>query len=155
MSDTIDRFDDMVAVEKFLEYVRGGEGELNAGIAVGWTPRQVRKYLKDDEFAALVREQKDRRIESIEKVVFDKALEGTRWAVEMALFCQAADRGWRPPTTKIDVTRTHKVEGQVVVSVVEGLRQAMASGGDLAALQPGGPLGEIVDAEVVEPDADN
>lgn len=150
MSTEIDAFDDMVNVERFLEYVRGGSGPLNAAIAVGWTPYQIRQRLKDDQFATLVEEVKERRTETIEQVVYEKAAEGTRWAVEMYLFCQAPERGWRPPATRIDVTKTQRVEGQLVVSVVEGARQLLEAH-SVAALQPGGALdGPIEDAEIVD-----
>jgi len=154
MSAEVDAFDDMIGVEKFLEYVRVGHGQLNAAIAVGWTPYKLRQLLKDEAFASLVDEVKERRTESIEEVVYAKALEGTRWAVEMYLFCQAPERGWRPPATRIDVTKTQRVEGQLVVSVVEGARQLLEAH-SVAALQPGGALdGPIEEAEIVEPDGD-
>lgn len=143
------------STERFLEYIRGGVQPLNAAFAVDWTPSELKRRMRDSGFMQLVEVAKERRIETIEERVFQLAMRKnpSRWAVELALFCQASDRGWRPPAQRIDVSRTSKVEVSLVQSVTEAARQLMMTA-DPAALQPGGVL-DVIDAEVVEDDDGN
>lgn len=149
-----ERWAEFTEVERFLEYIRFGYGPLNAGIAVGWTPADTRRRMKDTEFVSLVSTAREQRTETIEQRVYELAQKSnpSRWAVEMALFCQASDRGWRPPTQRLDVNRNTKVEHTVVLSTVEAVRQLVAAN-DIAALQPGmGTLDDdIVEGEIVDP----
>jgi hypothetical protein len=147
-----DRWRELEATEQFLAYVQGGVGELNAAFAVDWTPAELRRRKRDSGFQQLIEIARERRVETIEQRVYELASRKNpaRWAVELALFCQAADRGWRPPAQRIDVSRTSKVEVSLVQSTVAAARELMMTA-DPAALQPGGAL-DIVDAEVIDGD---
>lgn len=144
------RFSELVAPERFLEYRRLGIGRNNAAVAVGWSHAEMRKMLNDAGFAELEQIMLERRVESVEQRVWELASKEnpSRWAVELALFCQAADRGWRPPAQRIDVSKTTKTEITLVHTAVAATLQVLESA-DPAALQPGGAL-DVIDAEVVE-----
>jgi hypothetical protein len=135
--------------QDFFEYLQAGVGAMNAAVAVGWTPRQLRRMLSDDEFSEMVDAVRERRIEGYEHALHEKAMAGNMVALQMVLYCQASDRGWRPPATRVALNRTTKVEVSLTTSVVEAARQVMATS-DVAALQPGGALDDIVDAEIVD-----
>jgi len=53
-ADVMDVFDDLKAQEEFVSLVSRGISPVNAGIEVGWSPRQTKKRLKDEEFADVV-----------------------------------------------------------------------------------------------------
>jgi hypothetical protein len=133
----------------FLEALSCGRGQLNAALAVGWSPRKLRDLMKSPEFIELMDEARTRGIETIEEKVFELAERGNLAAATLFLYCQAADRGWRPPAQRVAVSS----QSTVKVELVEGAKAAVLEqlrAGDIRALQPGGALHEIVDADVVE-----
>lgn len=146
------RFAELEEAERFLEYRRMGVGRLNAAVAVGWTPAQLREKMRDDGFAEMESVMLERRVESVEQRVWELATapKPSRWAVELALFCQASERGWRPPAQRIDVSKTTKVEHNVVVTAVAAVKELMANA-DIAQLQPGGAL-DVIEVKPHEDD---
>jgi hypothetical protein len=66
--------------------------------------------------------------------------------METILFCHAAHRGWRPPASRVDISHTSKIEVSLVSAAVEAARQLIATA-DPRALQPGGALDTIIDAD--------
>lgn len=146
--------DEAEHLAEFLELLQAGRGELNAGIAVGWTPYRTRQLMQDPEFAMLVRFAEDRQLEDAEWELAKLVKKGHFPAIQMTLYCKGADRGWRPPQQRVAVNHG----GQVQVERVHAVRQAAAkilAEHGVEALAAGGPLGmavddEIVDAEVVE-----
>ena len=81
------------------EFLRAPMGEMTAALAVGWTPRKLKALKKDPEFVQLINEARTLLIESVESMEIRNALRGNQRAIELFLFCHAADRGWRPPPT--------------------------------------------------------
>jgi hypothetical protein len=126
---TISVLDDIepADVEKFLRMLQGHQGELTAALAVGWTPRQLRVLKRDPEFSALVSDVNTQRIENIERKVFKLADKGVRWASELVLFCHAADRGWRPPAQRHEVSHSGQVDHVLVASVKEAVRESLST----------------------------
>ena len=153
---------DPLEVERFLELIRvstqyddeGGEylqppmGEMTAALAVGWTPRKLKALRKDPEFIQLINEAKTQLVESVESVAIRNALRGNQRAIELFLFCHAADRGWRPPAHRHEVVQSGRVDISIVASVKEAVQAHLASG-TVAELQ--GP--EPIDAEIIDDDA--
>lgn len=139
-------FDDMVARETFVELVAAGVSPINAGIEVGWTPRQTKANLADPEFQELVDFAEQRLIGSMEQTLVAVAQRGNVAALTLFLFNRAPDR-WR------DVKR---IEVKADIKVTQGMVEAVKTGalellrehgvGALQALE----AGDIEDAEIVE-----
>jgi hypothetical protein len=147
-----EKWHEMEAVERYLEYVRGGYGELNAGIAVGWSPAETKKRLRVPSFRQLVSEVQESRIETVEQRVYEEASKKrpARWAVEFVLLSHARDRGWAPATQKIEVNRNVVVDVSLRAAVVEAAKELMTAA-DPAALQPGGAL-DVIDTTATDAD---
>jgi hypothetical protein len=139
-----EQFDEYATVERFLTFIQGGVGLLNAGLAVDWSPAETRRRMKDPDFRELVETARERRTETIEQRVYELAMQDkpSRWAVELALFCQASERGWRPPTQRVEVNRNVRVDLTQVAATVQAAKELMMAA-DPAALQPGGALDAI------------
>ena len=114
-------------IDKFLRMLQGHQGELTAALAVGWSPRQFRALKRDPDFCALIGDVDTQRIENVEKKVWKLADKGVRWAVELTLFCHAADRGWRPPTQRHEVSHSGQVDHVLVASVKEAVRESLST----------------------------
>jgi hypothetical protein len=127
---------------EFLEAVRDGTGD--AAVEVGWSPAELRKALSDPEFRDLVDVARERTLEDIEKVVFDKAHAGMRWACELVLYNKGKHRGWVPPTHKVDISQHTVAEQRVVLVAVDAIKELMAQQTDPAALQR---FAGVIDAE--------
>lgn len=140
------------AANDFLHLLAQGEGRLNAAVIVGWTPAQMERWMRDDEFAKLVYEVEERKTENVEKVLYEKATGGHMDAIKMFLFNRKPER-WSD-RKHVDIAGHVEVEHGMVVAVkeaVHGLLGEHMAAGSIAALQPGGALDdEITDAEVVE-----
>jgi hypothetical protein len=114
-------------VEQFLRMLQGHRGELTAALAVGWTPRQLRMLKRDPDFSTLIAEVNTQRIENVERKVWKLADKGVKWAAELALFCHASDRGWRPPAQRHEVTHSGQVDHVLVASVREAVRESLST----------------------------
>jgi len=135
-------------IEEFIELVVGGVGKLNAALAVGWTPRQLRELETDPDFNLLMEQCSIRQIESVEQVAYELAIARSVPMIQMILYCKGADRGWRPPTQRVAVNH----QGTVAVERVNAVRQAAIElmerhGPEMLAI--GGPLDSIDEADVV------
>lgn len=133
----------------FLEALSCGRGQLKSALSVGWSPHKLRTLMKNPEFIELMDEARVMSIETIEERVYDLADRGNLAAATLVLYCQAADRGWRPPAQRVAVS----TQSTVKIELVEGAKAAVMEqlrAGDIKALQPGGAL-DIEDAEVVDP----
>lgn len=121
----------------FLDLVAEGVPEQNAAFEVGWTPRQMHGYLQDKTYAELVIAARDRADGTIEQVVFNKAKEGSPWAVQMYLFNRQPGR-WKGNTQRIEVTSTKVGTAEMATAVREGILAVLSSVGprELQALPP-------------------
>lgn len=131
----------------FFELIADGAGPLNAALAVGWTPRKLRELSKNPEFAEMMLECQERCIESIEQKARELARKGNMTAIQLVLFCQAPERGWRPPTQRVAVSQNIQVKHEVVEAAKAAVLHAIDQRG-VKALQPGG-LDDIEEADVV------
>lgn len=128
-------------IEEFLNLTMEGEGPINAGIMVGWSPARTQRKLRNDtQFAELVALAEQRVLESIETVVIKLAKAGNMKAIQMVLYNRRSDR-WRD-VRHLEVRRHDEIEATVVLSVGEAMRQRLAEG-NVAELQPGGPMDAI------------
>lgn len=137
-----------VDVLEFLESLADGVGQLNAALAVGWSPKKLRDLMRDQSFLDMMEESRIRKLESVEEVVYRLAQRGNLAAATLILYSHAADRGWRPPAQRVAVSSQTTVK----VEIVEGAKAAVLEQlrtGSIKSLQPGGAL-DIVEAEVVE-----
>lgn len=133
----------------FLEALSCGVGQLNAALSVGWSPKRLRDLMKAPEFIELMDEARTRGIETIEQKVFELAERGNLAAATLFLYCQASDRGWRPPAQRVAVSSQTTVK----VEIVEGAKAAVLErlqARDIKSLQPGGALDDVIDADVIE-----
>lgn len=145
----LDRFvaKDMEECTGFLELIARGVPAVLAGIDVGWSPFETLRRLKDPSFAELVEVYRDLSIDRVEKKVHQMALEGHFGAVQMILFNRRPS-DWRD-VKHITVDQVSTVAEHVVQGVKEAALELLRQGG-VKALQQGGELDDIIDAEVIE-----
>lgn len=145
----LDRFmtKDMEECTGFLELIARGIPVTLAGIDVGWSPQQTMRRLKDPSFAELVEVYRDLSIDRIEAKVNEMAREGHFGAIQMVLFNRRPS-DWRD-VKHIVADQVSTVAEHVVQGVKEATLEMLRAGG-IAALQQGGQLDDIIDAEVVE-----
>lgn len=123
---------ELEAMDTFLTDVRSGTGPLNAGIAVGWSPAQVRRLMKDPDFAQLVDDSREQLHESIESTLYRIAEAGNIKAIQMVLYNKRSDE-WKD-VRHIEVQRNETLEVGVVLSVKQAAVEMLREGG-VAALQ--------------------
>lgn len=140
----------MESLPEFLAMIQNGVGPKNAAIACNWTIRQLRDLEALPQFQEAMAIAKEQAIESIEQKAYELAKAGNVPMIQMILFCQAADKGWRPPTHRVAVQHGGTVVVEKIQATKAALLQIMQENG-VGALALGGPLdGDIVDAEVVD-----
>lgn len=127
--------DQPAEVISFLQDLAHGVGELNAALAVGWSPFQLQQRKKDDDFKELMRESRTRLLEDVEFMVYKLAKRGNMAAIQLVLYSQGADRGWRPPTQRVAVNQETKVTIEQVEAGKQAVTELLASKG-VRALQP-------------------
>ena len=143
-------FHDIVERELFVELMAYGTSAMNAGIEVGWSPRQTKRNLSDPEFKELVDAACDRANGTIEKALFDTAAKGNVSAVQMWLYNKKPDE-WRD-VKRIEIRQDTQITIGMVQSVKQGALELLREQG-VQAIQALGPPAEdheIVDAEIVE-----
>ncbi len=137
-----------VKMDEFLEMLTQGHGRLTAAIEMGWTPKQLAKWMTIEEFASIVRMAEDIKCESLEKVVYQKAESGNMEALKFYLM-NRKPREWAE-RRQVSVEQQTTIDVSIVAATKEALVERLRQGG-VAALQAGGPLdADIVEAEVVE-----
>lgn len=136
-------------VERFLELLTEGVGEISACHEVGWSPATLKRMKADASFAELVDLAQTRLVEGLEKALYDRARSGHVAALKLALYNRAPEK-WRE-TKHVAVAHSHGVDPETVASVARGIVEAMRTQG-VAALQPGGALDEAIEAEARELD---
>jgi len=144
MSETV-TFDELMGRELFVELVAGGVAPINAGIQVGWTPRQLKRELADRDFRELVDAASERLIGSVEETLVAVAKRGNVAAITLFLFNRAPDR-WRD-VKRIEIKNDLTISLGMVASVKQGALELLREQGvgAIQALEP-----PIIDAEVVE-----
>jgi hypothetical protein len=133
----------------FIEKLMQGVGPYNAGIALGWSPYKVDQLMRDQEFVALLQFIESAKDEKVETALYRAAASGVLPAIQMWLHARRPDR-WLP-TKKLQIERHEQVDINIVHSVREAARALLAEHGP-AALQPGGALDDILDADVIDDD---
>lgn len=116
----------------FLEDVLTGTGPLNAAIAVGWSPAKLKRLMKDPEFAEMVDFTLERRLESVEKVLWELARGGHFKSIQMVLYNKRSEE-WRD-VRHIQVERHDQLDVGVVISVKQAALEVLRERG-VAALQ--------------------
>jgi hypothetical protein len=149
MADTVAPLVDPVKLRDFLGMLTDGEGQITAGIACGFTPRQVYDMEADPEYGELIAVARTQRIEGYEKRLHDLAMEGNFPALQMELYCQGSDRGWRPPQQRV----AHDHRGQVEVARVQSTTAAVVAliaehGPGILAI--GGPLDKAIETSATD-----
>ena len=138
-------------LEEWIELVANGKGHYHAGLAMGWTPRQVRELLADPAIQQAIEYAKTMVLEDIEEVSLGLAKAGNVPMIQMWLYCHGAERGWRPPTQRVAVQHQGTVQVERVQAVAQAARELMKAHGP-EALAYGSALDDgVVDADVVEP----
>jgi hypothetical protein len=130
----------------FLRRLKGGGGEQLAAAAVGWSPLRLKQVLSQPEIQDAIKEVRRKDIETLERKAYRLAERGNTEMLKLWLFCQAGDRGWRPPTQRVETVRVGMADPTVIASVRQAISEALTRG----ELQPAACDDDIVDAEIVE-----
>ena len=144
MSDTV-AFEELMGRELFVELVASGVAPINAGIQVGWTPRQLKKELSDADFKELVDAAAERLIGSVEETLVAVAKRGNVAAITLFLFNRAPDR-WRD-VKRIEIKNDVTISLGMVASVKQGALELLREQGVGAIQALESP---IIDAEIIE-----
>lgn len=123
-------------VLEFFSLVQGGAGVLTSAFAMGWTPHKLKKLMADPSFRDMMTEATTQQVETVEEKLYDLARRGNMRAIEMFLYNRSPDR-WSPPTQRVKVESTKKIQVEIVDSAVEAARQLIQMPGAIAALQQG------------------
>lgn len=146
----LDTFDEMMARETFVELVAGGISPINAGIEVGWTPRQMRAKMKDNDFRELVEDAQQRLLGTVEETLVAVAKRGNVAAITLFLFNRAPDR-WRD-VKRIEIKNDLTISMGMVASVKQGALELLREQGVEAMQAINAPVEEddVIEAEIVE-----
>ena len=136
-------------LQEFVEFVCAGRGPLNAALAVGWTPKDLRELETSPQFQQLMGECETRKLESLEQVAFEMAMNKNASMLQMILYCKGAERGWRPPTQRVAVHHQGTVAVETIEATKKALLEIMAEHG-AEALAIGGPLDGAIEATVTD-----
>ena len=140
---------DPAELKTFLQRLKGGGGEQLAAAAVGWSQLRLRQVLAMPEIQEAVRVCRQKDLESLERVSYQLASRGNTEMLKLWLYCQGGDRGWRPPTQRVETRQIGRPDAATVASVRVAIQQALKAG----ELRPAEVDDDVVDAEIVE-DAD-
>jgi hypothetical protein len=137
---------DLAKFEVWADAMSRGRGPLEAGAEVNWSPAKVRRLLADPGIANFLSDIENMKDERIEHRMFQGADAGNATLIMAWLYNRRPDR-WKD--VKRIVTETHvTADHTVVVNIREAVGGLLRTHG-VAALQPGGQLDEILDAEVI------
>lgn len=123
---------DMRETMVFMEDVRTGTGPMNAAIAVGWSPAKLKRLMQDPGFADLLDVARERRLETVEKTLWELAQGGHFKAIQMVLYNERSEQ-WRD-VRHIQVERHDQLDIGIVVSVKEAALASLREAG-VAAFQ--------------------
>lgn len=118
----------------FLEDIRSGTGPLNAGLAVGWSPAKIRRFMNDEEISEMCHVAKERLHESIEKTLYQLAQGGHVKAIQMVLYNERSER-WKD-VRHINVEQHATLDIGVVESVKTAARELLREQGVAAFQRP-------------------
>jgi hypothetical protein len=141
---------EMVASIRFIELRVTGVEPALAALEVGWSLRELRKRQADPYYADVLAEVLLQQNESVESVLYRKALGGNMEAMKLWLYNRAAN-DWKDVRRIVDERHDDPVE-HVAASVTAGILDAVRLLGvrDMqAALAPG-----VVIETTVSDDAD-
>ena len=137
MTATLTRTEEKQAAQhtRFFERVLAGCGPLNAAIEVGWSPAELNRKMKDEEFAETVNIVLERRLEGVEETIWMKAREGVRWAAQMVVYNQRSER-WKD-VRHIRTEVSSQLDPATVVSVKQAMLEVLRGDvGSISAMQP-------------------
>ena len=136
---------------QFCEDVANGIPEVEAAVAVSWTRTKLKKELRDPVFAEMVAIAELRRDGAIEKVAYDKALNGDKEMIKFWLVNRQSER-WAE-RKQVDISGRVQVPIHVTVGVRDGLKALLSEtdGAEIAQLQAA-LHEEIEEAEVISDD---
>lgn len=129
---------------EFVERLAKGWGPTHAGLAVGYSPRQIRQLCADPEMGEIIDTINDYKNDTAEHSIYRNVIAGNVAAQKMWSVAKMSDRGWVEKKSLI-------VEGQVnldvVHSVKEALRESVQTEDDIAALHE-----QFIELEPVDDD---
>lgn len=128
----------------FIERVARGFGTTHAGLAVGWSPAQIKRVVGEPEMAEILLAVEEYQNDTVEYAILRNAQAGNSQAQKMWALAKMPERGWVEK-------KTHVIEGQarvdVVHSVKEALKDMIHGEDDIAALHRQHAIpAEVVDA---------
>jgi hypothetical protein len=116
---------------EFVERVARGYGTFYAGLAVGWSPAQIKRVETEPEMVEIVNTLAEFHNDTVEYAILRNAQAGNAQAQRMWALAKMPERGWVEK-------KTHVIEGKakldVVHSVKEALREAITSESDIEAV---------------------
>jgi len=144
----VDEFELIASRFEFLNLVRDGVTHLNAALAVGWTPHRLKKEMQDDEFIEAVETAEQSRDETIETVLYRRAVGGNLKAIELWLYNRRPDL-WKDRTALKVQTNVTLIAPHVAAATRDIAREVLMSGlgpEAIAALQ----RGDVIETHAAE-----
>ena len=137
--------------DAYLRLIAKGMGLTEAARSVGVTSEAMRRRrIGDPTFAADFEECRAHAREQVEKVLYERALEGESWAVKTYLAAEDPDKYGTSRSVSVQVRG--ELEGRPVLERVAALQKELADRQALA-LGPAPEAAEplpVLDAELVE-----
>jgi hypothetical protein len=121
---------------EFLTLVKSGAGPLTAAYALNWTPAKLKKLMSDPSFKEAYHHTLEMQVEGIEEVAYRLASRGNTRMIELILFNRAPER-WSPPTQRVKVESTKKVEVEIRDTAVDAARELIKDRLAITAIQRG------------------
>lgn len=144
-------FDDE-EIYQFVKLAYDCYGHDEIAWSLGWSPRKLKQFLRDDDRMALLESLKEALNQGMERAVYWSGRGGNVTAQRLWLFCQARHRGWADTRQVHVVAQTRQ---EVLISIAQGVQQSINAGvlehGEDAvlALQQA-YLDDVIEGEVVD-----
>jgi len=143
---------------KFFEQLAEDYGPMEIGLALGWSPAMVKRFVEEPSRAELIDMIQEAQHESVERGIVQAARAGNSTAMKIYAYNKMAHRGWQD-RRQISITGTSKHE--IVLSVKEALGERLGEIGrqgpdaiaalQAAYLEPDVPeTDDVIDAEIVD-----
>lgn len=138
---TIDSTPDTAQLSQFLEAISQGMPESHAASLVGWKMSEIRRFRQMPEFLQLISDAETYRDQSVEGVLYERAMKGNVQAIQLWLFNRAPDRWKDVKHIETQQTTVHSIAIlDATKQGVEATLREFLSHGDLRELQPGGAI---------------
>lgn len=120
-----DQTDELSQLEQWLDMISKGTPPLNAGVELGWTPRQVRDLCKQAEVIDLITMAQNLADGTVVKAMYDQAVRGNMTAIQTWLFNRRPEE-WKD-IKRVVVSGDLKVETSTIIAAKEAAKELLAA----------------------------